>query len=644
MGKYENTRGMTDREKAEVEKAFRQVTNSASTQKVGGTGKTTAKASAARKQAEQKRKILIISVCAVILVVLIGLIVGMIAWSNRDTDDGRILKNVCAAGVNLGGMTKEEASSALHLATDKTFSRKDMVIKLADSGFSLSPADTGAVLDVDAVVEAAFNYGRTGTEAEQLQAQQNAATNIHTIALLPYLNLNLPFIQNAVMDFCDSYSSTMTQPVVKVTGERPVYDAENPDKKVSHQTLTITMGTPDYALDADDLYDRVLDAYSLNEMDVTYQAPTQAEPEVPNAAMLFTEHCVAPVDAVMDPVTYEVTPEVYGYGFDILKLQEMIEEAEYGETIEVTLGFLMPDITAKDLSEGLFLDKLSSCTVSNTEGNSANRNTNLKLSCEAINGTVLKAGEEFSFNDILGRPTAQKGYKKAAVMVNGEMTDVLGGGIDQTASALYYCALMADLDIQERHCHDYAVSYIELGMDANISWGDEDLCFRNNTGSPLRIIATSDGNSVSIELLGTNELDYDVQITFEITKKKNPLTVTQTMDKNNVMGYKEGDVLQSGIVGYEVETHIHKYDQETGELIVSSVVDTSSYNKRDEIVVKIESNPVVKPTEPTEEPTDPTEATEPTTEPTDATEPVETTEPEENTDPVEESIEAPLAA
>lgn len=589
MENYENDRGTTARENAEVDKAFRQVTSGAPSQK-----RPTAKQIAARKKAARNRRIAIISVCSVILVLLIGLIIGMIVYSGRDTDDGKILNNVCAGGVNLGGMTVEDAKNALHLATDNTFSQKDMVIKLPDTSISLSPANTGAKLDVDAVVEAAYNYGRTGSEAEQKRAQQNAATTIHTIALLPYLELDLQYIHSTIEDFCSSYSSVMTQPSVMLKGDRPAYDPEYPDLSVVHQTLVITMGTPDYALDADDLYDNVLDAYSLNELTVNYQAPTLTDPDIPNAEALFTEHCLAPVDAAIDDVTFEVTPEIYGYGFeDIAAVQKQINEAQYGETIEITLDFIMPDITAKMLTEDLFQDLLATytCTYS---GNHKGWKTNVALSCEALSGFVLKAGEEFSFNQVIGRLTAEKGYQKAPSYRSGVETDILGAGVSQTASALYYCALLSDFEILERHCSGYAVDYATLGLDASVSWGTADLRFRNNTDAPIRIVAVAEGGSVTIRIFGTENKNYDVTLRTQIIAQYDPEIIYQAMDKDNVMGYQDGHVLTSGITGYDIDVYMDRLHKQTGTVISSELVNTSSYSKRDQKVVYIESdNPVV---------------------------------------------------
>lgn len=587
MANQENQRG-TGRSNTEVDKAFRQAS--------GGTParRPSARQIAERKKAARNRKIAIISICSVILVVLIGLIIGMIVYANRDTDDGKILDNVVAGGVNLGGMTVEEAKNALHLATDNTFPRKDLVVKLPDATINFSPAETGAKLDVDAVVEAAYNYGRTGSDAENKKAQQNASTTIHTIALLPYLDLDLRYIQQTINDFCTSYSSTMTQPSVVLRGERPAFDPEYPDLPVLHQTMVITLGTPDYKLDAGKLYDRVLDAYSLNEMEVSYQAPTQTEPQKLTAQELFAEYCLAAEDAILDDVTFEVTPEIYGYGFDIEAIQKRIDKAQYGETIEITLGFIEPDITAKDLTENLFQDLLATytCTMPNATDGWIN---NLLLACEAISGTVIKEDEEFSFNQIVGRLTASKGYQKAPGYRSGVETDILGAGVEQVASALYYCVLMSDLEVLERHNNGYVVEYTDLGLDACISWGSQDLRFRNDTKAPIRIVAIAEAGSVTINVFGTDNRQYDIKLETEILKQHDPDTIYQVMDKDNVMGYEDGKVLISGITGYDVAVHKIKLHKQTGNQVSKDLVNTSNYNKRDQKEVQIESDPVETP-------------------------------------------------
>lgn len=270
-------------------------------------------------------------------------------------DDGLILNNVYAAGINLGGLTKEEAKNALHLVTDSTFKKKDMVVKFPDTVLALTPADTGAKLDVDAVAEAAYSYGRTGTREKQHQARKNAANSIYTVDLLPYLDLNWPYIQNAIKEKCSSYSSVMTQPKVTLLGNRPTYNPDSPDLSVVHQTLEITIGTPAYCFDPDKLYEQVLDAYSHSIWEVTCSVATMM-PETLNAEELFREFCITPVDAYLNLENFDVVPEVYGYGFDIAAVQKLIDKADYGQTITVQLDFITPSLTAEELRENMFLD------------------------------------------------------------------------------------------------------------------------------------------------------------------------------------------------------------------------------------------------------------------------------------------------
>lgn len=68
---------------------------------------------------------------------------------------------------------------------------------------------------------------------------------------------------------------------------------------------------------------------------------------------------------------------------------------------------------------------ISSFTTKTTSN--SKRNTNVKLSAEAINGTILQPGEEFSFNETVGQRTEAKGYKGAAAYNNGEVVEEIGG-------------------------------------------------------------------------------------------------------------------------------------------------------------------------------------------------------------------------
>ena len=536
-------------------------------------------------KARNKRIMLLTFSLCLCLILTAAAITGVfLLLQNREVDD-KILDNVIVGGINIGGMTKEDAINALTLSVEPKLTGQSMMVHLDNDTLELSPSLTGVVLDVEELVEAAYAYGRSGTRLEQNMAKLQAQSKTYTIALLPYLRLNLTKIRTAVNDFCKTYSVDMIDPTVVLDGTRPTYVPGEDNSLITHQTLTITMGSPESFLDPTDLYYAILDAYSLLQMQMHYAVPVLVEPKVPNAQQIFDTYCTAAADATIDLKTFEVTPEVYGYGFNVYLLQRQIDSAAYGQSISITLDFLLPDITAKDLSGNLFQDLLVSYTATSV-GSSSNRNKNLAASCAAINGLVIKAGESFDFNEILGPRTQERGYASAPTYV-GSTSNIVGGGVDQTASALYYCALRAGLQIDEHTFHRYAMTYPPMGTDSAIS-STENLVFTNNTSAPIRILAEASGGKVKISFLGTEDKPYLLDIESTIVSQTAPTIIYQSMQKDNVYGYKDGNIIQTGLIGYLVEVYLCNYDPITGELVSRELLHRISYETRDIIMVKIE--------------------------------------------------------
>lgn len=573
----------------------------------------------------KRRKVVLISLCSVAAVLLIGVIASIWFLFGRDPNNHLILNNVYVAGVNLGGMTKEEAEAALRRATDLTFTQNDMVIELPDLILSLSPADTKASLNVEAAVEAAYEYGRTGSREEQAEALKNSMVMDHPIALLPYLNLDLNYIRKELDDYGASFNTVYADASAVVEGEMPVLDAadEKFDAEAKGQTLLLNMGMPGRYVDIDSIYNKVLDAYSFNIFLV--QISMQEREKIPEALdlqALYDEYYVAPVDASIDTETFDVIPEIYGYGFDLNAAREALENAHYGDTVEIPMELIAPELLGDDMSAVLFRDVL--CEYKTEHTKNENRNTNLRLACEAINGTILYPGDTFDYNTVVGKRTEEKGYKKAAAYSSGKTVETLGGGICQVSSTIYYCCLVADLEIVNRLPHSYVSSYMPMGMDATVSWGGPEFTFRNNTNYPIRIETWVADGYVHCKLLGTDEKDYYIVMEYEVIGSVGADTVYEEFTKdNNPEGYRDGEVIQTAYRGYTVKTYKCKYDKETDELIERVFDQTSVYKKRDKIIAKL----VVETEPPTEAPTDP-----PATEPPKPTDPP-ATEPPKPTDP-----------
>lgn len=596
---------------------------------------------------KKHKKIALISLCCAALLILGGIIAAVSILMSQPEDDGLILNNVTAAGVNLGGMTLEQAEQALRAATGDTYTQQDMVIRLPGATITLSPAQTGAKLDVAAAARAAYNYGRTGSRAEREAARQQSLTGPYYIALLSYMELDTDYIRQAVAEYCAGFNSEFSESYYKLQGQKPALSGEEFDADAPCQTLLLNPGTSGQNLDVEALYNRVLDSYSFNTFLVEVDSTILGDMPTPlDLDAIFAEYCSEPVDARFDTDTKTVIPEVYGYTFDLEYAKELLASAEPGTVVEVPMEYVEPALLGADF----FADVLSSYETKHT--NSENRNTNLRLACAAINGMILLPGDTFDYNQALGKRTVEAGYKAAGAYANGETVYEIGGGICQVSSTLYYCTLLADLEIVTREAHSYISSYMPYGMDATVSWNGPDFRFRNNTDYPIRIEAEVADGYVKVKLVGTDTKDYYVEMEYEIIGWESYETVYKEYAPDNEKGYTDGQVITTPYTGCTVKTYRCRYDKETQELISRDFEARSKYKSRDEVIVKIVSNPTEGTDKPTEESTAPTEGTtaptEGTTAPTEGTT-APTTEAttaptQESTEPSTEATTAPTEA
>ena len=130
------------------------------------------------------------------------------------------------------------------------------------------------------------------------------------------------------------------------------------------------------------------------------------------------------------------------------------------------------------------------------------RQNNIQITCESINGTEIKPGEVFSFCNTVGKATTQKGYQKADIYVDGKKKQGLGGGNCQVSTTIYNAVLnIPELEIVERHKHSGHVTYIQDGKDAAVSYGSYDFKFKNNTQNTIKIVMEKTPDDVSAKLI-----------------------------------------------------------------------------------------------------------------------------------------------
>ncbi|WP_207646378.1 VanW family protein [Cellulosilyticum sp. I15G10I2] len=202
-----------------------------------------------------------------------------------------------------------------------------------------------------------------------------------------------------------------------------------------------------------------------------------------------------------------VSPHSDGYILDKHKLIDQINLSlkTYSES---TINILNFAAKREPLYTTSLLENIDTCiTTFNTSFiPNTNRATNIILSAEAINGTLLAPGDLFSFNTIVGNTTSEKGYKSAPVIVNSKISQGIGGGICQVSSTLYNAILSAGLSPLTRRPHSIPVNYVPLGLDATVSFNNIDFKFENTLDYPIYIESYVEKNQVYVNIYSNHRL------------------------------------------------------------------------------------------------------------------------------------------
>ena len=136
-------------------------------------------------------------------------------------------------------------------------------------------------------------------------------------------------------------------------------------------------------------------------------------------------------------------------------------------------------------------------------GGEANRIHNVQLVSHLVDAHVIAPGATFSFNQATGARTADKGFKEAPVIINGELQTGLGGGVCQVSTTVFNAAYEAGLPIVSRTNHALYISHYPQGRDATVNYPDVDLKFTNDTGHWLLLRTWVGSSSLTVALYGT---------------------------------------------------------------------------------------------------------------------------------------------
>lgn len=505
----------------------------------------------------KRKKIIIASIIGVIIIIALffSTIFALININNN-----KIIKGISIEGIDMSGLTKEEAKSKLEDIYNK---KKETQIKIKHKEYesTISPILLEVNYDIDKAIE----------EADKIGKSENIFINNYNIlfALISNKDIEVEMTINEDIAKQNIEDMNVNIPDGVIESSYSVDDDE----------LTITKGKAGVKINSEEFLKQIKEKLQdIKITDITMEIPVaNANPEPINIEKIHEEICKEPQDAYFTKEPFAVYPEVNGISFDLEEAKKILEEEK--ETYIIKLTITKPKITLDKIGPEAFPEKLATFST-RYDVSDKDRTTNLELASGKINGTVVLSGDVFSYNKTVGARTAGAGYKNAKIYESGKVVDGLGGGICQISSTLYNAVLLANLEIVERRNHQFTTSYVEPGKDATVVYGSTDFKFKNTRKYPIRLVATAKNGIATVSVYGIKE-ETEYTFKFDVKKIATIPYKTEYIDDNTLPTGTE-QVIQKGANGLKTETYIIK--MLNGKTVSTKLLSKDTYSAMTRIV------------------------------------------------------------
>lgn len=394
---------------------------------------------------------ILITIISILLFVGLAIFSTIFALTNRNSN--KIVSGISIKGIDISGLTYNEAYEKVA----KVYSEKmkqNITLKHNEYETSLPPEQIEANFKVQEAIDTAYNYGRSGKVLKD-----NYAIVYAGMAKID-INPSFSYDEKVLSDFIISTENNLPDAV------------KQSDYYTDGDKLVINKGESGVEIKKEELRSSILNSViEINKNEQELQIPVKEKmPDVINLEKVYSEIHKEPQDAYYTKEPFEVHPHVDGIDFNISMEEAKALLNTEEKQVVIPLKITKPKITTNQIGTEAFPDLLASySTTFSTKA--ANRTTNIRLASNKINGVVLMPKEQFSYNKVVGKRTAQAGFKSAPAYSGGKVVNDIGGGICQVSSTLYNTALRANLEIIKRSNHRFATGYVPLSTDATVSWG-----------------------------------------------------------------------------------------------------------------------------------------------------------------------------
>ncbi len=483
----------------------------------------------------------VLFVSGVVLVVA-ALVALVMAFQFAFSD--KIVPGVTSLGVNLSGLTREQAAAAL----EQRFRYDDEAVftfRYGDRFWQMNAAELGVTFDVDATVDDAFAVGHSANMAADLVAQGSTWLNGRSIA--PVVRYDQQETINRLLVIGSDINKPPQDATLVINGAMvtttpgssgTTLDIQSTLEQLEAAVLQLTTGaeipllvkeTPPLIWDADEAAARARAALSGpvtlvadNPLGGTF-GPWTATVEqiaalleaklVPNGDGTSRFDVAINVEAFRSYLTglapgLIAAPKNARFHFnDDTRQLEVIEAAINGRALDVdetlnrmqaaifdpahrivpmAFSYTLPKYHDSVTAAELGITQLVGEATTYYAGSTQPRKDNIFEAMSRFDGVMIAPGEVFSFNDALGDISPETGFVQGKIILGGRTVDGVGGGVCQVSTTLYRAALAGGFPIAARSSHGYRVGFYEQnnfppGLDAAIYQPTQDLKFINDT-------------------------------------------------------------------------------------------------------------------------------------------------------------------
>ena len=510
----------------------------------------------------KKRKKIIVRVGIAVAVFLVLLTAFSIVFALMNINNSNVMQGVFINNIDMSGMSQDEVKTKLETLANEKLS-KEMNVTYKDYNSTINASIIELNYDINSAVEEACSIGRSG----------NLITNNYAILKAMLFKDNIDINISLNEDIAKTTIADMEANIPNALVQSDYY--------IEDKQLIITKGKRGTVIEDEQFLENIKNCYAdLVSTSTDIEFPViEVDPDRIDIDKIHEEVYKEPKDAYYNEEPFEIYPEVEGIDFDVEAAKKLLQEDK--EEYEIDLIISKPKVTINDLSEIAFKDVLATFST-RYDASNAPRTTNLKLAAGKINGTVLGAEEEFSYNKVVGERTIAAGYKEAKIYASGEVVDGLGGGICQISSTLYNAAVLANLDITQRRNHQFVTSYLPAGRDATVVYGSQDFKFKNTRKYPIKIEMTVANGMAKATIYGIKEEpEYEISIQ---TSTVSTIPFATTYQDDNTLPAGTEKVKQKGANGLVTQTY--KIVKQNGTVVSKTLLSKDVYNAMQKIILK----------------------------------------------------------